>query len=682
MSRIGFSLVLCLLLPVVALSQEERMKLTASVSPQEAGVGESVTLKLLLDISAGFHTYPTSQTDPNASAFTTVLRVKEGPLVSAGPAKEPKPKEKFDQDLKATVGIYEEPTEIEIPYKVKAGTPPGKVKVVIKVQTQVCNEMNCQPFNEDVSFELTVTDKKVADPAVPNKAGAAPPAPQVDKGNNKGLLPIGEKIAAAKTGKNVEAENQNNSLSGFLGQAVFWGFLSLLTPCVFPMIPITVSYFLKQKEQGFNSLAHATVYTVTIVVAMTIFTLFFVGAAQKLIYHWGTNFFIGALLIFFALSLLGMFDIVLPSFLSRMTSSGEAKGGYLGTLFMALTFIIISFSCVAPFVGGFAGVSAQERPFLWNLLGAFTFALCFASPFFLLAMFPSMLKKLPKSGGWMNSLKVVMGILEIAAGLKFLRQAELNYRGNNPDLFSYDVVMASYIALCFFACLYLLRVYRLPHDHDDDSKPVGVGRFLWAFVFLTLGVYLFPSLFRGPDGYKLRPSGEVFNWIDSFLLQGDDTRPIKLSFNTGGGGQTSHAEKWYGFLPEALAEAKAKKRRIFIDFTGINCTNCTKNERAIFSQDDVKAAFADYTLCKLYTDTVPLEYYPTDRLDTATVDVQEKHGEEHRLMEKQRFDTTELPFYVIVEPVGDDFKEIARYSVGLIRDKNEFLQFLKKNTGK
>lgn len=644
--------------PVLGLGQEDRMKLTATLDPKEAAAGEIVTLKLKLDIQPGFHTYPTVQTDPKASAYTTNVRVKSGPLEAAGPAKEPKPKEKFEPEFNATVGYFYDPVDIDVPFKVKAGTPAGKSKVMIRINTSVCNDMNCLPFNEDLEFEMTIKGGGVAAPVV-NQGEPAANKPVLKKPE-----PVTEEAA---------------TLSSFLGQAVFWGFVSLLTPCVFPMIPITVSYFLKQKQDGNQSLIHALVYTITIVIALSIFTLFFVELAQKLIYHWGTNLFLGFILMFFALSLFGMYEITLPGFLTRMTSSGESKGGYLGTFFMAMTFIIISFSCVAPFVGGFASVSAQERPFLWNMLGAVTFATCFAAPFFLLALFPSMLKKLPKSGSWMNSLKVVLGILEVAAALKFLRQSELNYKGNNPEYLTYDVVMSMYVGLSFVAGLYLFKAFRMPHDHEEGHSQVGVGRFLWGCVFISLGIYLFPSLFRAPDGHKLRPAGEVFAWVDSFLLQGDDTKPISIAGN--GGAHTAEL-KWFGFLNEAIADAKSKKRRIFIDFTGINCTNCTKNEKAIFSQADVTAAFKSYTLLKLYTDSVPQEYYPVDKLDAVTVVERENDGDANRIYEKKRFNTTELPFYVIVEPDDKEFKEIARYSIGLIRDKEEFLKLLRDNVGK
>ena len=650
------------------------MKATATLEPREAAPGQVVTFKLHYEVVPGFHTYPTVQADPNAGDYVTKFKIKAGPLESAGAVKEPKPVESFDPDLKATIGHLEGTGDFEVPYKVKAGTAAGTVKVSIRVDTQVCST-SCEQFVETYDFELKVNAGGGANLAVPNKDVIAP----VKQGN-----PPDKQLAVPNNPKKEEikkpaAAGTDVTLLSILIQAAGLGFVALLTPCVFPMIPITVSYFLKQKE-GNNALRHSLVYTGTIIISLAIFIYAFVDLAQKLNYHWATNLFLGLLLMVFALSLFGMFEIRLPTALSNWTSAGQDRGGYLGTIFMALTFMIISFSCVSPIVGVMAGLSAEKRPFLWNVLTALVFATCFALPFFALSLFPTMLKKLPKSGGWLNSLKVILGLLELAAALKFLRQSELNFKANRVDYLTYDLVLACYIALSFVGCFYLLRTFRMPHDDEDYSqKSLSVGRFMWACVFLSLGIYLFPGMFWAPNGQKHRPAGEIFAFVDAFLLQGDDTRPLPMA---GLAGSSAAELKWVGFLNEALADAKAKKRRIFIDFTGINCQNCTKNERAIFSQADVKAAFESYTLLKLYTDSVPQQYYPLDNLDAITPVEQDKDGDINRLLEKSRFNTTELPFYVVIEPTDKDYKEVGRYSIGLIRDKEEFLKFLRDNSGK
>jgi thiol:disulfide interchange protein DsbD len=259
---------------------------------------------------------------------------------------------------------------------------------------------------------------------------------------------------------------------------------------------------------------------------------------------------LGGLFIFFALSLFGMYEIRLPSGFANFTSARGGQGGVIGTVFMALTFTIISFTCIAPFYGGFIGLTASAQTagdWLQLLLGVLAFSATFASPFFLLALFPSLLRSLPKSGSWMNTVKVVMGFLELAAGLKFLRAGEL-YLSDTAEVLSYDLVLGVYIALCALCGLYLLKIFRLPHDHEVEPQ-LGVGRLAWSIAFLSLGLYLTPGLFKTASGPQ-RPGGMVFAWVDSFLLR------------------EAEGLTWQGNLQKGLQEAEKQGKLVFVDFTG------------------------------------------------------------------------------------------------------------------
>jgi thiol:disulfide interchange protein DsbD len=379
---------------------------------------------------------------------------------------------------------------------------------------------------------------------------------------------------------------------------VLFGFLSLITPCVFPMIPITVSFFLKQSEKatkppppapdptggtgvvavlappaaavrrGPHPVLLAAVYSGTIVVVLTLGGVLLIPVLQPFSQHWITNLVLGGLFVFFALSLFGMYDIALPSGLAGLTSAREGRGGFAGVVFMALTFTIISFACVAPFYGGFIALSASSSAADWLklCLGAFAFSAAFASPFFLLALFPFLLKRLPKSGSWLNSVKVVMGFVELAAAFKFLRAAEL-YLFGKADFLSHDLVLGVYVALAVACGLYLLNVYRLPHDHDAPHG-LSVPRLLFSIAFLALGLYLLPGLFRFGGGEKQRPAGAVFAWLDSFLLPD----PVDDSVAQGGAPESPGQAKglvWSGDLQAALKQAEAEKKLVFLDFTGI-----------------------------------------------------------------------------------------------------------------
>src|SRR5262249_37917595 len=263
----------------------------------------------------------------------------------------------------------------------------------------------------------------------------------------------------------LKRDTANASLLGFILAGVFWGAVSLITPCVFPMIPITVSYFLKQSEkEPPRPLTMAAVYCGTIIVVLTVAAVLLLSFFRLLSINPIMNFGMGLLFVFFALSLFGWYEIELPSGLAQFTSAREGQGGLVGTVFMALTFTIISFACVAPFLGGFSGTAAATRPLWHNLLGGLAFSVTFASPFFFLALFPALLRKLPKSGSWLNSVKVVMGFLELAAAFKFFRTAELIHSGASPSVFTFDFVLGLWIAMSVLCGLYLIGVFRLPHD--------------------------------------------------------------------------------------------------------------------------------------------------------------------------------------------------------------------------
>jgi thiol:disulfide interchange protein DsbD len=302
----------------------------------------------------------------------------------------------------------------------------------------------------------------------------------------------------------------------------------------------------------------ALVYCGTIIVVLSVAAVLLLSVFRLLSINPIMNIGIGLLFVFFALSLFGWYEIELPSSLAQFTSAHEGQGGLVGTMFMALTFTILSFACVAPFLGGFGGTAATGNLSLFErLLGGLAFAVTFAAPFFVLALFPSLLKKLPRSGSWMNSVKVVMGFLELAAAFKFFRLGEL-VMTPRATIFTYDLVLGVWVALALLCSLYLLGVYRLPHDSPVEH--LSVPRLLFAAFFLGLGFYLLPALFQGNDGEKQRPGGAIYAWVDSFLLP--EPRESKGSL------------AWSGNLQAAIEQAREDRRRtgvpkyVFIDFTG------------------------------------------------------------------------------------------------------------------
>ncbi len=467
-----------------------------------------------------------------------------------------------------------------------------------------------------------------------------------------------------------ERQQADEGLWAFMLAGMFWGFVSLITPCVFPMIPITVSFFLKQSEKEHHKpVTMALVYCGTIVVVLTFAAAALLSFFRVLSVNPVMNLGLGLLFIFFALSLFGMYEIELPSFLARYTSERENRGGMVGTIFMALTFTIISFACVAPFLGGFGGTAAgSSRPIWHTILGGLAFSLTFASPFFFLALFPTLLKAMPKSGAWLNSVKVVMGFLELAAAFKFFRAGELRLVPV-PTIFTFDLVLGMWIALCFLCGAYLLGLYRLPHDSQQDH--LGVPRMLFSFLFLGLGLYLLPGLFVKPtEDEQPRPSGAVFAWVNAFLLPEikDDT--------------------WTGNLEDALAQARDYRRRtgkpkfVFVDFTGISCTNCRLNESNVFPKYEIRQLLKQFVLTRLYTDTVPVAYYPEDDRPSLPTARQERDGSINLVFQRAVFNTEQLPLYVILEPQLDNsIRILGQYDEGKISSESAFAAFLRKPQG-
>jgi thiol:disulfide interchange protein len=333
----------------------------------------------------------------------------------------------------------------------------------------------------------------------------------------------------------------------------------------------------------------------------------------------------------------------------------------VGTIFGALAFTVISFTCVAPFLGGFAGISAGNDgsgslisvPTWKEIAGGLAFATAFAAPFFVLALVPGLMKALPKSGGWLDSVKVVMGFLELAAALKFLRTAELRVFPT-PQYFTYDLVLGGWVAISAACGLYLLNVYRLPHDEEKPN--IGVPRLLFALLFLGLALYLAPGLLRGHDGKAQRPSGAVYAWVEAFLLP------------------EATEEGWRTDLKDTVEAAKKSGKPVFVDFTGVTCTNCKYNEFNVFPQTAVREQLQQFEKVQLYTDEVPVGAYTSDPGKRIRQDEASANGD----FQVDVFKASQLPLYAVLMPQADGkVKVIGVYPEGKINDPAKFAEFLK-----
>jgi len=557
----------------------------------------------------------------NAGEGPVASRIKiSGDIVDEqGLIEHREPTEKFDEGFGVKTRFFKGTTDFRVPIRIKEDAPIGETTLSIYMLYQVCNESLCYPPAEvNINASIIIEDGPVREEFsefVPKRTVSSSSEINLD-----------DAIAAG--------------FWSFVLLSISMGFLALLTPCVFPMIPITVSFFTHQGElEDQKPLNQAIVYTLGIVATFSILgmilavTLGATGANQLAANPW-VNLFIGSLFVYFALSLFGAYEIQLPQSLRQLSLDQEKRGGYIGTLFMAVTFTLTSFTCTVQFVGLLL-VAASQGQWFWPLLGMIVFSTAFAAPFFFLALFPQYLAKMPKSGGWLNSVKVVMGFLELAAAFKFFSNTDLVW---GWGFFTFNSVLAIWTMIMFFTGLYLLGKIQLPHDSKLES--LGVARMMLSLFFLTFSLYMGTGLFGRP----------IHGMIYSYL-------PPKLEKEFSAVDKDNNTEKliWYSNLEQAFTEAKLVEKPIFLDFTGYTCTNCRWMETNIFTLKDVEDRFNELILVHLYTDGG------------------ENH-KEYQQYEIERFGTAALPYYVILSPQD----EVLATFPGLTRDVDEFLDFLDK----
>ena len=671
-------------------------KVQAEIVPQVAKPGEKVTLRLSVIPKPGATTYPTVVPQGQSSKNLIPLP-PPGDLIFVGPVTDPKgeklkPRDKAHPDGPKDL-YYPGPATWELTAFVSPDAKPGKKSIALpRTKIYICDEDNCLPSDPGAiptptlevaagpsvaippEYESAVRAALTSEPKVSSGQVAPPSAAPQETPTTAAAKRLHTAIDSYEASLNKLQSDitaaptvQRKGLLGFLGVAALWGLISLVTPCVFPMIPITVSIFLKQSHDSTaQTLKLAGVYCLTIIVVLGIsaFALLkiFVDLSRDPI----MNVMLGGLFVVFALSLFGMYDLTLPQGMLRFTQKRQGAGGVLGTVFGAIAFTIIGFTCVAPFLGGFAGLAASGNYSTFELiLGSLAFATAFASPFFLLALFPRLLKTLPRSGGWLDSVKAVMGFLELAAAFKFFRTAELAWL-SPPEYFTYDLVLGAWVAIAAAAGLYLLGVFRLPHDEEKPN--IGVLRMMFALGFLSLAVYLFPATFKTSNGQSQRPSGTIYAWVDAFLLPDSvDESSLDLPFGTD--------------LQAALEQARKEKQQtgkpslVFIDFTGELCNNCKLNEKNVFPLPMVKDQLKKYQRVKLFTDWVP-EHYFTNPPSRAAL---EAEGEANGRFQFEVFGTRQLPYYVILEPLlTGGVKVVGVYDEGKINDPARFAAFLRE----
>ncbi len=609
--------------------------------------GNEVDLIFTATIDKGWHLYDTylPEGGPIATTFVfedSTLFEKIGDI-----QKNPEPEIHFDETFQMKVGYFGD--KAILIQKIKL-TSSGPVELKGYVLFMSCNDETCTP-PEEVEFSFKF-----------NEGSAAASTTEAD----------------IDTETNDSGTGSGQTLWLFILISALAGFAAILTPCVFPMIPMTVSFFMRGSDNRGKAIRTGIFFGVSIVAIFTLLgALFSVGifgpnVGSILSTHWVPNLLFFVLFLVFAISFFGAFEMVLPSSLVNKTDSKADKGGIMGAFFMALTTVIVSFSCTGPFIGALIIEAVQDggmRP----LIGMFFFGLAFATPFTLLAVFPSALNKLPKSGGWLNAIKVVFAFVLLAFGLKFLSNIDQVY---GFELLNREIYLAIWMVI--FSLLGMYFIGKIKFSHDSDLPFIGVGRLFLAIVTFTFVVYLFTGLLGAPlktvsglippeteDSYVSNFSGGQVSNVQQAELCGTPKYGDKLHLPEGLPG--------YFDFEQGLACAKEQNKPLFVVFKGHACANCKKMEDSVWEDPEALRILSEkYVIVGLYTDDrIKLE---ENEWVTSSIDgkVKKTLGKKNLDLQISKYETNSIPYHVIIEPDGTEHR------MGVTFEDDEFKAFLKK----
>ena len=490
-------------------------------------------------------------------------------------------------------------------------------------------------------------------------------------------VPVEMPGQAGQTGNDGAAGN----LWGLILEAILWGFLMLLTPCVFPMVPMTVSFFLKQSGTAAKGRFNALMYGLFIILLYTLPICLIIGLTWAaggatvtadifnwLSTHWLPNILFFVIFMVFAASFFGAFEITLPSSWTTKADAKSGKGGLAGVFFLALTLVLVSFSCTGPIVGTVL-IKSTQGEFWAPMVTMLAFSVAFALPFALLAFFPSILKKLPKSGGWLNSVKVVLGFVEVALGLKFLSTADQTYHWHLLDR---EVYLAIWIVCFALLGLYLLGKIRF--KHDSPLEHLSVGRLALVIADFAFVVYLIPGMWGAPlkalSGYL--PPLETQDFVISKYAPAASAPAAATTTLYGSEVNLPHGLTGYSSLEDGIAAAKAQGKKVFVDITGHGCVNCREMEARVWSAPEVLRRLSeDFVIVSLYVDDktrLPEDKWVTTESGKVLKDV----GRVNSALVLERFGVNSQPNYFILDADGATLAGPRGYNL----DVNAFVKFL------
>lgn len=640
----GIVIFLLSAVPLFAQMGEPIVKWSVSQGKTENGITEIIFSGT---ISSGWHTYGASHKD---SPVTVEFEDVKGYSLEGGLYDLLKP-EKFGGD-----DVFFD--KIKVAQKIRVAEDASSLKGMITSSS--CTDNSCGA-PEDWNFEIKLRkEADAAAAAVPEKAetAATTEVPEISQ--------------------NVTEEEQRagGSLWALILEAVLWGFAMLLTPCVFPMVPMTISFFMKGSSTPAAGRFKAFMYGLFIVLLYTVPISLIIGATyifggetvtadifNWLSTHWLPNIIFFIVFMVFAASFFGAFEITLPSALVNKSDKNSDKGGLAGIFFMALTLVLVSFSCTGPIVGSVL-IKSTQGEFWTPMVTMFAFSVAFALPFTIFAMFPSLLKKL-KSGSWLNSVKVVLGFIEVALGLKFLSVADQTYHWGLLDR---EIYLAIWIVVFTLLGLYLLGKIRF--EADSEVKHIGIFRLFLVIVDFTFVVYMIPGMFGAPlkalSGYL--PPIET----QDFIMGSNPSQQVVSIEEADKGEKLPLGLKGYHSMEEGYAAAKASGKPVFLDISGLACVNCREMEQRVWSDPKVLSMLKnDFVIVVLYTDD-KTKLPESEWVTTSSGKVLKDRGRVNAWFVRENFGVSAQPNYVLLSPDGKQLAPIRGYNT----DIDGFVEFL------
>ncbi|GAB2597990.1 protein-disulfide reductase DsbD family protein [Spirosoma areae] len=695
------TLVVWLLLPLATFAQILKpVTWTYKPAKSSAKVGEIVELRFTASIQGGYHIY-SSEVNPKIDGpLPTVIKFTPNKTYELVGKIKPvsKVETKFEEAFEGDTYVMHGPALFSQRVKILNDKP--IIEGTIDYQTCTDKDGQCIPGNDD----FAITDLFVTAATTQTTAVASTPkaVSVVTKPASETAVAAITPASAATTTKAAEqpkpilsetgkkpdlyidesGTKSDGSLGGFLLAAFLSGLVALLTPCVFPIIPATVSFFTNQQGGQWKALLYGAFIIGIYVLIGTVVSRFNGPAFANFVStHWLPNILFFAIFFIFGLSFLGLFEIVLPNSLINQADARSEKGGIAGIFFMAFTLVLVSFSCTGPIVGSLLVASAGGEV-IKPILGMAAFSSAFAVPFTLFAAFPQWLKNLPRSGGWLNSVKVVLGFLEVALALKFLSVADQVYHWHLLDR---EVFLSMWIVIFALIGFYFLGKLRLPHD--SETKFISVQKLLLAIITFSFVVYMIPGLWGAPlkalSGYLPPETSQDFNLHNQVTLSGSPSAGNRLSDAE----NVKYADLFHfprglqGFFDykQALAYSKKVNKPVFIDFTGHGCVNCREMEARVWSDPAVMSRLQnDFVLVALYVDDKT--ELPEADWYTSTYDqkVKKSIGAQNADLQITKYNNNAQPHYCLVNGEGQLLVTPKNYD----RDVANFVAFLESGKAK